>query len=191
MNAEMTQKLYEKYPAIFANRCGLELGDGWSGIIIAMCEAMTEAYTTCIYVDATRGKAWGIEPKENPDGEPRYAMHVECPQVIARQVKEKYATLRFHYRLEFEPRFRELAFGENSLPEATRIADRYHSFMDGIVHMAETLSARTCEETGKEGELHVSNAGISEWWRTLNREFARMDPQCRSRNYVPVDKEKP
>ena len=188
MNSDLTRKLHEKYPAIFMNHCWLEHGDGWYGIVDAMCEAMTEAYTTCIHVDAARAKNLGIEPQTDPEGELQYPLHVECPQVIVLQIKEKYATLRVHYRLEFEPKIQELACGENPMTEAVRIADRYHSYFDGIVHMAETLSARTCEETGKPGELHVSNAGY-EWWRTLNREFAKIDPHCRSRKYVPAGKE--
>lgn len=187
MNAELTKKLYEKYPAIFANRCDFSLGDGWYDIIDAMCDAMTDAYTTWISVDEAHGKTYGIKPQIDPDGHSHYPLHVECPQVVAVQIKEKYGTLRFYFLLEFEARFRELAYGENRMPEATRIADRYQSFMAGIEHMAETLSARTCEETGKDGELHVSGGSLNGgWWRTLNREFAKTDDFCKGRNYVPV-----
>ena len=191
MNTDLTRQLHAKYPAIFRNHCWLEHGAGWCGIVDAMCEAMTVAYTTCIHVDAARAKTLGIAPQADPDGELQYPLHVECPQVVVLQIKEKYATLRVHYRLEFEAKFSELAYGQNPMAEATRIADGYHSYMDGIVHLAETLSARTCEETGKPGELHVSYGGFGEWMRTLNREFAKTDPNCRSQNYVPAEKQNP
>lgn len=189
MNAELSRKLYEKYPAIFRNRCEFSHGDGWYGILDVLCEALGETRTTCILVDEARGKAWGIKPYADTLGNPHYPMYTHGPQVIALRVQEKYGTLRFSYRLEFEPRFHELTCGENALPEAIHLADRYHDFIDGIIQLAETLSGRTCEETGKEGELHVSSG--DGWWRTLNREFAQTDPQCRNRNYVPVNKENP
>lgn len=189
MNAELTKKLKGKYPAILANIGDFEICDGWYGIIDVMCEAMNEPHTTQILVDEARGKAWFIEPYKDSLGNPHYPLCIHSPQVIALQIKEKYATLRVNYRLEFEPRYLELAYGENALPEANRLADRYHSFVDGIIQLAETISGRTCEETGREGELHVNS--LEGWWRTLNREFAESDPQCRSRNYVPVSRKKP
>lgn len=189
MNAELTKTLKNRYPSIFKSFGDFEICDGWYGIIDVMCVAMDETRTTQILVDEARGKAWGIEPYADSFGNPHYPLNIDSPQVIAPQVKEKYATLRFHYRLEFESRFQELTCGENALPEAIRLAENYHSFVDGIIHLGETLSSRTCEETGKEGELHVTRG--DGWWRTLNREFAKTDPQCSSRNYVPVNKENP
>jgi hypothetical protein len=187
MNAELTLMLHQKYPAIFRNQCGFGIGDGWYAIIDTTCAAMTEAYSTCIHVDEERAKALDIKPQIDSDGHPYYPLRIECPQVVAVQIKEKYGTLRFYFRLEFDPRFQELAFGKNPMLEATRIAHGYDSFMAGIEHMAETLSARTCEETGREGELHVSGGSLNGgWWRTLNREYAKTDPHCRNRNYVPV-----
>lgn len=185
MNTELTKTLKEKYPAIFKSFGDFEICDGWYGIVDVMCSAMDDARTTSILIDQARGKAWGIKPHKDAYGSPHYPLCIQSPQVIALQVKEKYATLRFHYRLEFEPKFQELICGDNALPEAIQLADRYHSFTDGIIQLAETISSRTCEETGLEGELHVSSCGEG-WWRTLNREFAKTNSFCKERKYIPV-----
>lgn len=194
MKPELDKTLCEKYPKMFVNRnkpmnetcmCwGFEHGDGWYNIIDTLCEALTYTFTTSIEVDAERGKAWSIEPYVwETDSQPRYFLEVEAPQVVVDQVKEKFGTLRFYYHLEFEPRFRELAYGEKSIPEARKIADHYSNFMDGIVHYAEVLSARTCEETGLPGEMHVGGG----WYRTLNPEYARTNEDCKQRNFVPAN----
>ncbi len=187
MNPELSLKLQKKYPFIFRNHPDIGIGDGWYGIIDAACAAMTEAYSTCIHVDAERARELKIKPQTDPNGSEFFLFRIECPQVVAVQIKEKFGTLRFYFRLVFEERFAELASGKNPMPEATRILHGYHSFVDGIVQMAEILSARTCEETGKEGVLHISGGSLKNgWWRTLNRDFAKSDLHCRQRNYVPV-----
>jgi len=111
-----------------------------------------------------------------------YSLKVNPPQVVADQVKEKFGTLRFYYHLEFDPTFQELAYGKNPNPEARKVADRYQAYFDGMVNMAENMSARTCEETGLPGEMHVSGG----WYRTLNREHAKTNESCASRNYTPT-----
>lgn len=166
---------------------GIECGDGWYDIIDALCEAVTYTYSTSVEIDEKRAKEWGIEPtvwKDDPKS--YYFLEVDGPQVVADQVKEKFGTLRFYHHLEFEPRFRELAYGDNAIPEARKIADRYNDYLDGVIHMAETMSGRTCEDTGTKGELHVSGGTRRGWYRTLNREYAMTDPKVASRNYTPV-----
>jgi hypothetical protein len=197
MNKALQDQLYVKYPKIFANKdksmqesCmfwGIECNDGWYNILDTLCEAVTHTYTTSIEIDEERAKQWGIEPtiwKDEP--KPRYFLDVGAPQVVADQVKEKFGTLRFYYHLEFELRFREVAYGDNPIPDASKTADRYSDYIDGIIHMAETMSSRTCEDTGLPGELHVSGGTRRGWYRTLNREYAKTNEFCASRNYVPV-----
>jgi hypothetical protein len=111
-----------------------------------------------------------------------YHFDVNPPQAVADQVKEKFGTLRFYYHLEFDPVFQELAYGKNANPEARKVAERYHAYFDGMVNMAESISARTCEDTGLPGEMHVSGG----WYRTLNKEHAKTDKFCVSRNYRAV-----
>lgn len=183
MNPGLTHKLYSKYPAIFARRCGFEHGDGWYGIIDTMCLAMSANLTQLLVIEESRALALGIERCEKTG---KYWLEVGIPQVVAAQVKEKFGTLRFYYDLEYEPLFRELAFGDDPLPEASAIADQFSSFLQGIVHYACTLSGRVCEVTGKAGEMHTTGGMPNGWLRTLNREFARTDEFCRSRNYLPL-----
>ena len=56
-----------------------------------------------------------------------YAQYKEIPQVVADQVKEKFGTLRFYY-----------SGGDDVI--------------DGMVRMAEAMTAVTCEECGSPGE---------------------------------------
>jgi hypothetical protein len=74
----------------------------------------------------------------------------------------------------------------NKYPDLKEIINRYNAYFDGIIHMAETLSERTCEVTGQTGEMHVSGGGKGGWYKTLNVEYAKNDPFCVDRNYVTV-----
>lgn len=112
-----------------------------------------------------------------------YFLGVNSPKVIADQVKEKFGTLRFYYHLEFDEKFTELAYGKRPNADARKVADGYQSYYDGIVHMAEVLSAQTCEETGRPGVLHRS----SSWVKTLNVEVAATDPRFVKRGYEPAN----
>ena len=194
MNIELDKKLCEKYPKIFVNRgkneresCmhwGLECGDGWYDVIDSMCYALTWGFETGIDVTKELAVKYNIPPSAWTDGE-YYYLHVKTPGVIADQLKEKLATLRFYYHLEFEPTLAALAYTEK-YPPAIAMVERYDSFISGIVHYAEILSGRTCEDTGKPGELHVSGGNRGGWYRTVNREHAKTDEFLKNRNYVPV-----
>ncbi len=67
----------------------------------------------------------------------KYGRGEGCPQVIATQVKEKFGGLRFYY-------------------------DGGDAVVDGMVRMAESWAANTCEECGKPGQMRTSG-----WIRTL------------------------
>jgi hypothetical protein len=71
-----------------------------------------------------------------------YTSTNEKPQVVAVQVKEKYGTLRFY------------TYGGND-------------FTEGMIWMAEAMSARTCEVCGNPGKLWGGG-----WVRTLCDEHA-------------------
>lgn len=173
MKIHLQAQLYAKYPKIFRDKdlpmtqtcmCwGLECGGGWYDLLDHLCYAMTWTYQTSVKTGE------GYTP-------------VEPPQVVADQVKEKFGTLSFYYHLELDEAFTAL-FNDN--PDAQKTFDRYQAYFDGMVHMAEILSGRTCEETGLPGELHVTGNRYG-WYKTLNREFAKTDPFCVSRGYVPV-----
>ena len=49
------------------------------------------------------------------------------------------------------------------------LVDTHRSFFDGIIHMAEIMSERTCEKTGKKGEMCVRNG----WYKVLCEEKAK------------------
>ena len=188
MKTELEQKLFEKYPKIFGDRTkpktetcmcwGLEVGDGWYDLIDILCEALTYTYTTSIQVDKEDGERLGIKPFINKDEEATYYFKVEPPQVIATQVKEKFGTLRFYYRLEFDEKNVSL-LETKKYPELQKINDRFSNYLDGIIRFAETASGRTCEATGQLGELH-SRGG---WLKTLNKQFAKTN--VTTQNYVP------
>lgn len=73
-------------------------------------------------------------------------------QVVADQIKSKYATLRFYTS----------TYGATSIE---------NNIIDDIIAEAERKSAYTCEATGKEGAL-CRRGG---WFRTLSYEEARKD----------------
>ena len=168
MNQELANKLYQKYPKIFRDRVksmeetcmcwGLECGDGWYNILDVMCQSLTYSYST----------GWS-----DPNSDKFF--DISAPQVVARQVKEKYGTLRFYFHLEFTD---EISKAAEIHPEIRDILARYQNYFDGVVHMAEIMSGMTCEHTGLPGELHAAGS----WYATLNREYAK----TLNRGYVPV-----
>lgn len=167
MKEELDSKLVEKYPKIFRDRykpmthtamCwGFSHGNGWYNIIDALCgniqhhidwtrkqRASALKYNRAL-TKAIRGDksglikyfSFGREPTEwtykhveealaDPEPECRIVPKA-CPQVVASQVKEKFGTLRFYY-----------TGGDDKI--------------DGMVRMAESMSARTCEECGSPGK---------------------------------------
>ena len=191
MKPELQQKIFDKYPKIFGDRTkpmtetcmcwGLEVGDGWYNLIDTLCEALTYTYTTSIEVDEEDGKRLGVE-SYNFNEKSSYYFTIEPPQVIATQVKEKYGTLRFYYREEYDEKFMSL-YQTGKYPELQRSIDRYSDYINGIVHFAETASGRTCEDTGQPGELHVSGGTANGWVKTVNKEHAKT--ALADRNYVP------
>jgi len=189
MSPDLDRQLCDKYPEIFADRykspqesClafGIECGDGWYDILDKLCAAASRVWTTSFEVD--KDDAVKLAIKESSIG--GYFVEVPAPQLVADQVKEKFGTLRFYYHLEFEPNIVELG---KKYPDAAGIIDRYNSFFDGIVHMAETMSAHTCELSGLKGEMHVSGGSWGGWYKTLNTELAKTRQDLVDREYVPV-----
>lgn len=161
MNAELDTTLCSKYPKMFVNRfadmkttamCwGFEHGDGWYNIINALCsniqhridwrERQIEVATNHnkMVADMKAGdfsafdkvsQAWASDYKERMKqdylkGDLRKVPE-PIPQVVVDQVKEKFGTLRFYY-----------TGGDDEI--------------SGMVRMAESMSAVTCEECGNPG----------------------------------------
>ncbi len=129
-------ELIKKYPLIFQVRKGHELepfcmfgvecGDGWIPLLDTLC------YQIQSYIDyrVEFNKRIIERNKEaDPEGQIDQQMVFEyIPQVTVTQVKEKYGTLRFYY-------------------------DGGDETIDGMVRMAEAMSAITCEACGNLGKF--------------------------------------
>lgn len=124
MSPELENKLYEKYPDLFANKnktvmesCmawGCECGDGWYDIISTVCWMIKQ------HEDNVR---WQTEYKQKND--PNYKS--EYSSVKFDQVKEKYGGLRIYF-----------SGGDE--------------YVEGLISLAESYSYHVCEECGNKGE---------------------------------------
>jgi hypothetical protein len=156
MRAELDKQLCEKYPKIFGNRngsiketCmawGFECGDGWYDILNNMCfliqqhiDDSVNHYDRIVKLnqEITEAKANNFEGWLDYKIRELRGLPDICPQVTADQVKEKFGTLSFYF-----------SGGDD--------------FVDGVVWMAESMSAVTCEVCAKPGKLN--NGG---WIRCL------------------------
>ena len=110
------QEIYEKYPKIFADRTkpmtetcmcwGLAVPEKWLPIIDELCDAMTN----CTYTLGVPG-VYGT---------------IKFPQVVAKQVKEKFNSLRFYYYLKYE---------QEGIPDDVR--GNHFSYIDGMIAYAQ------------------------------------------------------
>lgn len=168
MKSELDKLLCSKYPKIFRDRrapmtktamCwGFSCGDGWFNILDALCRNIQS------HVDHSRKNRaralrfnralkrglrgdvaglirfytlpgrepneWTNKSVERAIADARYdVVSHAVPQVVAVQVKEKFGTLRFY----------------------TNATDDY---VHGLIAMAESMSARTCEECGVPGKTY-------------------------------------
>ncbi len=164
MSPEHQQAIYDRYPAIFRDRTkpmtetcmcwGLACNSGWKDIIDALCAAIDKPYS---------GSCPATE-----DGSTEVFSY-EFPQVVCTSLKEKFGQIRFYYHLEPDEAFAEQA---KRFPKtAAAILARAGAYVDGAIGLAEVLSSRTCEETGKPGELLVRGG----WWKTVCPEVAARD----------------
>jgi len=141
MREDLDRLLCAKYPEIFANR-------DKSMQETAMCWGFDHGdgwfeiiNQLCSNIQhhiewSHKNHAWDLEWNEEHPEEFREVREV-VPQVVADQVKEKFGTLRFYYH-----------GGDDEI--------------SGMVRMAESMSAVTCEKCGAPG--HQRSGG---WIRTL------------------------
>ena len=147
MKQELQEKLFSKYPKIFGDRTkpmtetcmcwGIETGCGWYDIIDTLCQAITNTYSTSLEIDEVDAKHLGVEPYKFKD-EVSYIYSVNCPQVVAQQVKEKFGGLRFYV--------------------ATGNADVYE-----LIRVAGEESFKICEECGTRENVNTEG----KWLKTL------------------------
>jgi hypothetical protein len=135
MEEKLQLELVKKYPKILKDfrgdpksTCmawGFECGDGWFSLLNTCMEKLQYFCNIC-------------------------SQHGNEIQVVANQIKEKYGSLRFYYRIE----------GSNKIET---------SIIEDIVSEAEDQSENTCEISGKPGNLCVRHG----WYKTLSYEEAR------------------
>jgi hypothetical protein len=114
MTDKNTEKLINRFPNIFKENFYFECDDGWFDIIFNLCK--------------------DIQQEINNSG---------CEQVVAAQVKEKFAGLRFY------------SSGGNEVTHA-------------MIEKYSKLSSQTCEVTGGKGSVHQKNG----WYKTLSTQSA-------------------
>ena len=137
MDAELQQKLYDKYPQLFSNKdkgiqssCmawGCEIGNGWYEILSSVCWMISQH---------ERNKEDNKKYLEKNDPE-RLASEPEYFPVKFDQIKEKYGGLRLYF-----------SGGDD--------------YVEGLVSMAEAFSYKVCEVCGNKGEPNKSG-----WISTL------------------------
>ena len=178
MKQELDEQLCQKYPKIFADRnkpmtvtamCwGFEHSNGWYNILDRLCANIQHHidwknkqrdYSIKMNKIREAGKSGNVElfsdlmaeeygnkgfnesfireQAERFIREPLKEIEDEVPQVVAMQVKEKFGTLNFYYR-----------GGDD--------------YIRGLVDMAESMSAITCEVCGQPGERRSDG-----WIKTL------------------------
>ena len=145
MNAALQNKLFEKYPEIFAQKdldktqtlmCwGICCGDGWYNIIDTLCHSIQQ-YCDAPHKDIISYERWLAEAQAKGDDlwaktcEERLDKAIKTaenrPQVQAVQVKEKYGTLRFY-------------------------TNHYDDTINAMINFAEDMSGCTCERCGAPG----------------------------------------
>lgn len=133
MTKEKTDALYRKYPEIFREHTlpmtetcmcwDFECGDGWYGIIDALCCRL-------MLIKEQRGV-----------------------RTVATQVKEKFGTLRFYFKLEMSI--------DKPVDGLEKINERIHS----LVNSFELMSGHVCEQCGT--TLNVNTHTIGGWISTL------------------------
>ena len=148
MSPELDQHIREKYPKIFSQRCEMSVGDGWYDIIDMLCANIQN------YIDnvADRRK-WAIKWNDEVN-DPNYDWSDKASfikreervvpelieQVVVTQIKEKFGTLRFYY-------------------------DGGDEYIRGLEAMAESMTARTCEDCGSPGMARSTKQ--KRWVRVL------------------------
>jgi hypothetical protein len=141
MKQELDEELCNKYPLIFRDRHGdmKETLMCWGFEIgdgwYQILDSLCDQIQSHINWSHKNHK-WDLEWNEKHPEEPR-SVREPVEQVVAVQVKEKFGGLRFYY-------------------------DGGDDTIDGMVRMAESWAANTCEECGNLGTMRTGG-----WIRTL------------------------
>jgi hypothetical protein len=135
MTPELDQHLIEKYPLIFSQPCDISIDDGWFDIIDMLCSNIQNHIDNIVM---QRGYAlnWNKDvndPEYDWSDKASFIKREErevpelVEQVVAKQIKEKFGTLRFYY-----------SGGDE--------------YIRGLVSMADSMSSVICEACGIPGK---------------------------------------
>ena len=135
MTPELDQHLREKYPLIFSQPCDISIDDGWFDIIDQLCGniqnridhiVMQREYAINWNKDVTDPEYDWSDKSSFIEREERVVPEL-VEQVVAKQIKEKFGTLRFYY-----------GGGDE--------------YIRGLDSMAASMSSVTCEVCGNPGK---------------------------------------
>ena len=135
MTPELEQHIREKYPLIFSQPCEMSINDGWFDIIDMLCANIQNRIDNIVM---QRGHAieWNKDvndPEYDWSDKSSFIKREEravpelVEQVVAKQIKEKFGTLRFYY-------------------------DGGDEFIRGLDYMATSMSSVVCEVCGNPGK---------------------------------------
>lgn len=148
MSPELDQHIREKYPKIFSQRCEMSVGDGWFDIIDMLCaniqnhidNVADQRKWTIKWNDEVNDPNYDWSDKASFIKREERAVPELIEQVVATQIKEKFGTLRFYY-------------------------DGGDEYIRGLEAMAESMTARTCEDCGSPGVARSTKQ--KRWVRVL------------------------
>lgn len=181
MNQELQEKLYKKYPKLFAQKdlsmrhtamCwGIECGSGWYSIIDKACRLIQwridQSRKSKVFALAYNRRLQKAINGNTRDLERYYEDLFKDKSQIPEKVKEEVENKRFR---PVEPALPQIQFTQIKEKFGTlRIYTNHcNDYVDGVVAMAESMSAVTCEVCGVPGR---STAGG--WIETLCNRCAR------------------
>ena len=152
MTPELEQHIREQYPLIFSGRCEISINDGWFDIIDMLCNNIQHRIDN-IVMQRKYAIEWNKDVND-PDYDWADRSFVkrkerEVPelveQVVAKQIKEKFGTLRFYY-------------------------DGGDDYIRGLEAMAASMSGVICEECGSPGTSRSTKK--QRWVRVLCEKHA-------------------
>lgn len=175
MDQELQEKLYKKYPRLFAqkdwsiqNSCmpwGIETGDGWYDIIDAMCQRIQkhidykrhQRATALIFnralAKALKGNSSSLESIYKKMGYKdewlTKAVNEAIEKASYRQTGLKGNRPEFQFT-QIKEKFGGLRVYYTKYVDENTDHDAYYQ---GIIDMAEAMSYRICETCGKPGKL--------------------------------------
>lgn len=91
MKEELSEKLHQRYPTLFAKPLAIECDDGWYWLLDRMLRSM-EAHV----ISREKSRIWA--EKNNSAGRPHADVPDPVDPINLQQIKEKFGTLRVYYQ---------------------------------------------------------------------------------------------